>query len=234
MLKKLYEECLWTYAMAVAGGMMLATIAGYVNAVMLGMLNVPVSHMSGAVSHLSMDVVMGNGRGVGQGTAIVAAFITGAAISGAVIGGRRLRIGRAYGLVLIGEGLVLLTAGEMAMRGWISAASITAALACGLQNAMASSFHGQVVRTTHVTGIVTDLGAMIGHLFRRHPVHLADVVLLASLLVGFFVGGCVGLVMEQRQGVGAVTLAAWPCLIAGTGYFLWRIHRRRRIYSAGR
>ncbi|MDN3685382.1 YoaK family protein [Vibrio sinaloensis] len=37
-----------------------------------------------------------------------------------------------------------------------------ASAACGLQNAMITTFSGAVVRTTHMTGIITDLGLMIG------------------------------------------------------------------------
>lgn len=229
-LNELYVNGRRVYVLVVLGGAMLATVAGYVNAVMLGLLSVPVSHMSGAVSHLSMDAAAHDGLRVQQGAAVVAAFVLGAALSGALIGGQRLRPGRSYGVVLIGEGCVLLLASVLAMRGWMIAAPAAAALACGLQNAMASSFHGLVVRTTHVTGIVTDLGVMLGHLVRRHRVRAADAILLASLLVGFFLGGGVGWLAETQLGPGAVAMAAPPCFLGGLGYYLWRIGHFRWLH----
>merc|ERR1719357_1841543 len=41
-----------------------------------------------------------------------------------------------------------------------------AALACGLQNGMCTMHLGSIVRTTHVTGLSTDLGTNLGRLIR--------------------------------------------------------------------
>jgi uncharacterized membrane protein YoaK (UPF0700 family) len=41
------------------------------------------------------------------------------------------------------------------------------ALACGLQNAMCTTWSGAVVRTTHFTGTITDTGLVIGHWLRN-------------------------------------------------------------------
>jgi uncharacterized membrane protein YoaK (UPF0700 family) len=43
-------------------------------------------------------------------------------------------------------------------------------MACGLQNAMATGYSGAVIRTTHVTGIVTALGIAVGLAARRERV----------------------------------------------------------------
>ena len=43
-----------------AGAVSLATLAGFINVVVLGFFHVPVSHMSGAVSRLSSDVALAN------------------------------------------------------------------------------------------------------------------------------------------------------------------------------
>jgi uncharacterized membrane protein YoaK (UPF0700 family) len=47
-------------------------------------------------------------------------------------------------------------------------ATFWASAACGLQNAMVSTYSGAIIRTTHITGTVTDLGAMIGQYLRGH------------------------------------------------------------------
>ncbi|MEQ9570222.1 MAG: hypothetical protein RLN75_08550, partial [Longimicrobiales bacterium] len=44
----------------IGGGVGLAALAGYVNVIALGVFAVPVSHMSGAVSRLGIDVATGN------------------------------------------------------------------------------------------------------------------------------------------------------------------------------
>jgi Protein of unknown function (DUF1275) len=40
------------------------------------------------------------------------------------------------------------------------------AMACGMQNGMTTRYSGAVVRTTHLTGMFTDMGLLIGHLLR--------------------------------------------------------------------
>ncbi len=204
------------------GGASLAFVAGYINAVMLtGLYHVPVSHMTGASTHLSVAVEQRDGVTVSLTLGLMAAFMLGAIVSGAIIGAKSVRIGRRYGVVLALEGVVLCIAGLLAWRGGQSAVPL-AALACGLQNAMASNYHGLVVRTTHVTGIVTDLGAMIGRRLRRHHVKRADFAMLTCILLGFLVGGIIGAVLQQHYGPWVIGLAGPTCLIAGLAYFIWR------------
>ena len=70
-------------------------------------------------------------------------------------------MGRRYGVALCVEGGLLLTACYLLNLNSLYG-QYCASAACGLQNAMITTFSGAVVRTTHMTGIVTDLGLMIG------------------------------------------------------------------------
>jgi uncharacterized membrane protein YoaK (UPF0700 family) len=89
----------------------------------------------------------------------------------------------------------------------------------GLQNAVVTKISDAEVRTTHVTGIVTDLGIELGKLVyvNRHRSALqprveADrtrLLTLGALLGGFFVGGVLGALGFQRFGyLATVPLAA--------------------------
>jgi uncharacterized membrane protein YoaK (UPF0700 family) len=70
----------------------------------------------------------------------------------------------------------------------------------GLQNAIITKLSNSVIRTTHVTGMVTDIGIALGRIVfstAREPGvsisrELATLRLLASLVVLFFVGGVTG------------------------------------------
>ena len=210
-----------------AGAVCLAALAGFVNVVALGFFGVPVSHMSGAVSRLSTDLAFGQRGDLRMLLAIVGGFLAGATFSGALIGGRRLVPGRRYGVALFVEGVVLAWATVLLARG--AAAGVTlAAVACGIQNAMASSYYGLVIRTTHVTGIVTDLGVMIGHWLRHRRFHPWKFLLLLCILAGFFAGGVAGAVSTARVGVLALAAASATCLLAGALYFAWQ-HSLPRI-----
>ena len=62
------------------------------------------------------------------------------------------------------------------------------AMACGLQNSMVATYHGTVIRTTHLTGITSDLGATVGNWLVGRRVSLRKIILHSSLWWGFFYG----------------------------------------------
>ncbi len=85
-----------------------------------------------------------------------------------------------------------------------------AAAAAGLQNAYASAYRGMVVRTTHATGLITDIG------------FLAGAAVLAGLLAFFVGGGIVGALVRPILGSDTLTLLGTGLILAGGGYFAWR------------
>ena len=213
------------------GAISLAALAGYINAIALGVYYVPVSHMTGAVSRVSLDVASGDRADLRLTGSIIAAFFVGAALSGAIIGGRKLVPGRRYGVTLMVEGLALGSAALLLTEGGRAGVTL-AALACGIQNAMASSYFGLVLRTTHVTGIVTDLGVMVGHWIRHRRIQRWKPMLLGSILVAFFAGGVAGHYVFERWGVSALALASAGCLLAGVLYYAWQHGQRAKRQPA--
>src|SRR5690554_1263167 len=192
---------------------------------MLGFFAVPVSHMSGPVSRLSRDVTMIDTQDMIVTAGILAGFLAGAMLSGMLIGAATLRAGRRYGAVLMLQGAILACATWLALADMPLAVPI-AAFVCGLQNAMASSYRGLVLRTTHVTGIVTDIGVLIGQRLRQKQVRLWKLMLLLTVLAGFFLGGWLGAVLFHHVGMHALWLAALVCFVSG-GLYACVQHMRR-------
>ncbi|HVL02123.1 MAG TPA: YoaK family protein [Dongiaceae bacterium] len=174
------------------GGFILAFIAGSVNAIaLLGFNHQGVSHLTGSSSLLGVELANGNFTSALHLIWIIVSFVVGAAISGAVIGNESLKLGRRYGVALIAESAVLLLA-MYALNQESNWGHYLASGACGLQNAMTSTFSGAVVRTTHVTGLFTDLGVTLGLLLRGQPADRRRVFLYFTLIAGFTLGGVVG------------------------------------------
>lgn len=224
-----------------AEGFGLAAIAGYVNVVVLGFfafrldgaadkvlpnVQVPVSHMTGAFSRLGIDLAKGVWVDLIPVGSIVLGFFLGALIAGAVIDNLRLHHARRYGLILIAEGFVLLVAGGLWDTGRWQALALCA-FACGLQNAMTGFYRGMMLRTTHVTGLVTDLATETGVLLRGHKVRPWRMALQSTVLAGYFLGGLCGaavFLFLGRHGIRpAFTLLvpALVCLVAGLLYIRW-------------
>jgi uncharacterized membrane protein YoaK (UPF0700 family) len=208
------------------GGLCLAGVAGYVNAAALSYFHVPISHMSGAVSNVGLEIVDGDIAAAGYAAAIIGGFFLGAIASGLLIGAARYSAGRRYGVTLMLEGVLLALVAFLIHEGR-SAGLPLAAFACGLQNGMASSYYGLIVRTTHMTGILTDLGVMLGHLLRHRQIEPWKLAVLAGILLGFFVGGIAGAWAVRLAAEAAFYLPASGCMLAGLVYTIWLSRRTR-------
>lgn len=214
--------------MALVGGSFLAAIAGFVNVVTITAAGVPVTHVTGTMSRLSHDVGKGDIADLASVLPLAAAFALGAAISGVIVGGHSLRLGRRYGVAMLLEA-GLFTATALLLRTHADAAILLASAGAGLQNAMASTYGGLIVRTTHMTGILTDLGAMVGEWLRHRRVEPWKFALLGGLLLSFFGGGVAGAIAGAWLGSSAMWIPAGMLGVCGASYLAWRVRAQHHL-----
>ena len=122
-----------------------------------------------------------------------------------------LKLSRRYGVALSVESILLSLAWWLLRRDEYGGEYL-AAMACGLQNAMVSSYSGAVVRTTHMTGIITDLGITLGHAVSGIAIDRRRAALYTLLLAGFFSGGICGRYGYIKFGFNTLLL---PALFTG-------------------
>lgn len=213
----------------VAAAAALALIAGFVNGVLIALAGQPVSHLTGTVARVSQDVVAGRALDLALVVPVFGAFFVGAAASGAIVGTRRLLPGRRYGGVLVLEGLLIAGSGvALGVRPLVGV--VLAAAACGLQNGMAASFYGVIVRTTHLSGIITDLAVLTGHWLRRRPVEGWRALFQSSVIAAFAAGGVLGALGGRRGGPLVLLAPATLCVAGGLVYArAVSQHRRARV-----
>ncbi len=170
----------------------LAFMAGIINVVgFLSFEQQAITHLTGTTSLLSAAIASGKSQLALHLLAIVLSFIVGAAISGFIIRDNALQLGRRYGVVLLMEAAVLLVA-VMFLEQQSAWGIYLAGAACGLQNAMATTYTGTVIRTSHVTGMFTDLGIFLGHALRGISVEVRRLKISLIVISGFFIGGIAG------------------------------------------
>ena len=188
--------------------LILTFVAGAVNAGGLLAVGQYTSHMSGIVSTLADHLSSGAWQLAGVGATALISFIAGAVASAVLINwGRRHRINGQYAPPLLLEAavLTLFSLGGMLARGQPAFAVTAVPTLCfvmGLQNATITKVSGARMRTTHVTGMVTDIGIELGKLVywnRQGFLHGRSVRadrpklrLLFSLLLMFLAGGVLG------------------------------------------
>ncbi|MEO8542262.1 MAG: YoaK family protein [Burkholderiaceae bacterium] len=214
-------------------GITLAFVAGAINAGGFLAVKQYTSHMTGIVSAMADNLALGNMTLVPVGLGALLSFMLGAACSAVMVNyARRRGMHSEFALPLLLEAFLLLLFGLMGARlmgveGLF--VPVTVMLLCfmmGLQNAVISKLSNAEIRTTHVTGMVTDIGIEIGKLlyWNRHPAPAGPIVLanrqrlriLLSLVAAFFVCGVLGALGFQSVGYSStVPLALLLLMMAG-------------------
>ena len=190
-------------------GLALTFVAGAINAGGFLAVGQYTSHMTGIVSSMADHLALGTVSVAVTGMGALLAFVFGAACSAVLVHySRQRKMHSEYALPLMLEACLLLCFGLLGARLavidalFVSLTVILLAFIMGLQNAVMTAISNAEIRTTHITGIVTDIGIELGKLFYRNaaggaqrPNVLANrgrLAALAMLLLAFFLGGVAG------------------------------------------
>jgi uncharacterized membrane protein YoaK (UPF0700 family) len=200
----------------------LACVAGMVNAVgFLGFEHQAVTHLTGTTTLFGIALVQGDVETTLELMAMLASFLAGAALAGVLIQDSTLQLGRRYGVALAIESALLFAAVPLFQRHAL-AGMACAAMAIGLQNAMATTYSGAVVRTSHVSGMFTDLGIGLGHALRGLPLQRRRLQLCGLIIVAFALGAMAGAFGFARMGPEVLLVPATITGLAGIGYAGYR------------
>ena len=203
------------------GAFVLALVAGLINAVgLLGFKHQSISHLSGTVTLLGTGVINSTFTDAFHLLLILFSFLIGAGISGYFIRGGALKLGRNYSGLLYLEAALLFGAIYFLTKDSLNGHYLASA-ACGLQNALATTYSGAVIRTTHVTGIFTDLGIMLGAKLRGDTFDNRKALLFLLIIIGFIVGGGLGTYLFSLFKFYALFVPAGICIVLALMYSIY-------------
>jgi len=184
-------------------GCTLSAIAGATNAGGFLAVGQYTSHMTGILSSVADNLVLGQLQLALAGVALVTAFVSGSVTTAWMVNwSLRRQMRSAFARPLVVEAALLLVFGIFGTA--INHFSplfvpITVLLLCyimGLQNAVITKISQAEIRTTHVTGLLTDLGIELGKLlyfngsvFPKKVVANQGKLRIHGLLVASFFGG---------------------------------------------
>lgn len=213
------------------GGCLLAFAAAVTNVAFLLQTGISVSHLTGDIARLATDLTRSHEQVRADlfrvGSAAVG-FLCGAVVSGCLIHHPTLEISRPYGRTIAFIGIILLTAqSQIDSHDWLAIG--LAAFACGIQNSLATRFRGLVLRTTHLTGLFTDLGVSIGMKLKGHDIPFWKILVPASIAISFFMGALLGT-------YAALAFHVPLLLVAGLSYFgggvSWSVLKRSGFFRS--
>ncbi|BCG84449.1 DUF1275 family protein [Mesorhizobium sp. 113-3-9] len=209
----------------------LTFIAGAANAGGFLAVQQYTSHMSGIVSSMADHLALGDVGLALSGLGALLSFVTGAACSAILVNwGRRQGLQGEYAFPLVLEAILLICFGLLGghlARHEALFVPMTVMLLCfimGLQNAIITKLSEARIRTTHVTGLVTDMGIELGKLLYWNisgndsdrlfvKADRRKLRLLASLVALFFIGGVIGAVGFKHIGFAATLFLAAILLV---------------------
>ena len=190
----------------------LAFVAGAANAGGFLAVRQYTSHMSGIVSAMADNLALGRISLVFAGLSAVFSFVVGSASTAMLVRWARERdFESEYALPLFVESCMLLIFGLTGRAFEGRRVLGTVMLLCftmGLQNAILTKVSDAVIRTTHLTGMLTDVGIKLGRMFyavfhreaMTTTVELSKLWLLTSLITLFFIGGVTGALGFKQAG----------------------------------
>lgn len=220
----------------------LSWIAGYTNILTLLACGQATSHVTGTTSILGRSIAESRLGEAVYLLLVIFVFFAGATLSGVLTEfGRHRRWDSIYVLPMTIEAVLLAIFAvlvdfralgglpDASTRVWLT---LVPAAAMGLQNATITRISGGVIRTTHVTGVITDMGIETAAVIMRRLGAVRDArrsdgigpalrtALLASIAGSFAVGACLGTLawikIPQWSMVPAVAFVIWV---------IWQDHR---------
>lgn len=206
----------------------LSWVGGYTNVVLFGFCGEFVSNMTGNVTMLGRSTAQGARAGIVAFGSLWIAFLFGSMASAVMTESARRRGSASKYVVPLAVEAVLLSFVGLGLHfapqshqpvGPMLMVACVAAIAMGLQNATITRISGAVVRTTHLTGVTTDLGlegiqyllwfrdrslgrgwpraSRMLRVSHRHP-EFQRVALLATIVGSFLFGAVAGMTIFLR------------------------------------
>lgn len=152
---------------------LLPAIAGAVNASGFFAVGAYTSHVTGVVSRAGDELAQGNWGLATRALFFLACFISGALVATALVLHARKRQQPAFWRPLLLEAALLFCFASVSVggghRAHLNSFTMTSLLciAMGVQNALVTKLSGARIRTTHLTGVTTDVGIELMKTFDR-------------------------------------------------------------------
>lgn len=184
----------------------LSATAGFVNAAGLVAFDVLTTNITGHAAILTVNMSLTDWRGFGVAGMCLILFFAGALFSSWYINLRGRNKRYAYTLPLLIEAAILMYVafyGDMGegSKGRLQYFTGSLLFAMGMQNALVTVVSRSVVRTTHLTGIMTDFGIAVADAIRKRfrlgRLLKRRLLLHISIIFFFLLGGMFGVYAYQ-------------------------------------
>eukprot|EP00762_Andalucia_godoyi_P002125 ANDGO_02508.mRNA.1 hypothetical protein len=214
-------------------GSCLSVIGGYLNGFSVVQFSQGLTSMTGNLTNSAASITLG--RFSWHPFNALAGFFSGSLLSGIIIKNQAFHVRRRYGVALMFEAAMLMAAGllleysdsDSVASVWISEFAI--ACAAAVQNSSFTTFSSAIVRSTHITGMVADVGSILGHvLWYKDLRNIWKLQVFIPLILSFYTGAILGALGAVKIGVKSIYIAASATFLSAAVFILLRALYRWR------
>lgn len=200
----------WVYRAVI----FLSINGGFVNSITFeSFFHNPVGYVTGNITFAASYLASGNVLSFIDVISAIGAFLLGAIISGLIVPHNDFRHNRNYNIAFATVA-VLIFFGMVGLILDVPTSKYLLAMALGVQNGCTTYYGKSIIRTTHMTGTMTDLGIMIAHkLIKKYDIPAWRVWIYLFLILGFFTGSVAGIVAYRVVGYYGLFFSVVACIL---------------------
>lgn len=192
------------------------------NAVAIILFSVTNSHHTGNLTNSMILFVEGDFEKFIRLILILLTFFLGTILSGFLFPEQVFQLKRRYGYIQIGSGIAIAVGNSLIKNPWCY--MLGTAMILGMQNGMFVYYKGMIVRTTHMSGNLTDAGLAIGRSLAGRTSELWKARFQLANLGCFLLGALAGATLLLKTDVNIWHVASALYLFLGFVYFLLYHH----------
>lgn len=197
----------------------LSFISGYANVYGIILIGLTLTHFTGDVSKAAIHLVAHNPLDEHILKIIIGLFLflLGNIFSGFFIGERAFNMKKRYGFIFFGIGFAIFF--TYILFGNNKNFAYILCFTTGIQNGLFMTYKGILIRTSHITGSISDLGVYIGYKIKGIKVDNIKIYYYLTTIIAFFVGGVFAGYLYDKFHNDAIILVPILYFLVGAEYF---------------